>query len=111
MSRSTLGRVALVALLTTVPVHAAHAQLGKFIKKAAEGAVQGATQGAVQSAASTPARSTREEAIVAITPQNLDALLAALAPTVKAAQAHEARRARYEEQTARFERHRACRDS
>jgi hypothetical protein len=112
-----LRGVALAALLATIPVTPAHAQFGKLIKKAAQGAVQGAAQGAAKNAAqnatgnASNATPKADDGAVAITAQSLDALLAALGPSVKAAQDFDARRARYEQQHARFQAHQTCRDS
>lgn len=104
-----LRRGLLLAALAAaaLPIAPAHAQLGRLIKKAAQGAVEGAARGAARDAA--PA-ATGAPAI-AITSESIDQLLAALAPSVEAATAYEAARVRHETGTAKLEAHRTCRDS
>jgi hypothetical protein len=110
-----LRRGAVVAvLLAMVPFAPARAQLGRMIKKAAQGAIQGAAQDKVQEKTQQPAAqrtTSARESLVPITSQSIDVLLAALAPSVQASQDFAARQARWEKEDAAFERHRACRDS
>jgi hypothetical protein len=108
------ARASVLAALVTVILAptSAHAQLGRVLKKAAQGAVQGATQGAKEPAPNAAASvESRKEPAIPISARSLDALLTALGPSVRTLQDYEARRARYDEENGRFERHRACRDS
>lgn len=108
-------RALLLAVAALVPFApgTAHAQLGKLIKKAAQGAAQGAIQGEVKGAADgAPARAeSRGAAPIAISSQSIDALLSALGPTAAAAAQYESARARHDAQRTKHERHRACRDT